>query len=262
MTLKELDFFKNWFSRYTGSVPCSDEGERKNISLKITHTYNVCKNILQIAQGQLSSEHALRVAETVALFHDIGRFAQYAQYKTFKDSISENHGKLGAKVLKHEGILSNLPENEQDLIIHAVKFHNAYLIPRVEDLDRTLYLKLVRDADKLDIWRVFVDYYNTSEKERTSAVGQELPDMPGYSEEVLSCIFQNKMASLRMLTTLNDFKITQLSWIYDLNFDISFRMLLERDYINEIASKLPQTEDIQRASTLLHEYVHSKIKVR
>ena len=33
------------------------------------------------------------------------------------------------------------------------------------------------------------------------------------------------------LTTLNDFKLLQLAWLYDLNFACSLRMVVERDYI-------------------------------
>jgi len=253
-------FFKNWFSDYTTSFHYPGIDDNKNISLKINHTRHVCENAKKIAESLQLTGNSIMLAETAALFHDIGRFAQYAQYKTFKDSISENHGKLGVKILEQEGILQNLPENEQGLITNTVKFHSAFAIPDLKETEKIFFLKLIRDADKLDIWRVFVEYYNTGETERTSTVGQELPDVPGYTEEVLSCILEKKMASLAMLKKLNDFKLTQLSWVYDLNFDISFSLLLERNYIKEIISKLPQTEEIRKASDILHEFVYQKVE--
>ena len=49
------------------------------------------------------------VAEAIALFHDVGRFPQYARYKTFRDSISTNHAALGASVLFEQERSGSLP---------------------------------------------------------------------------------------------------------------------------------------------------------
>jgi hypothetical protein len=198
------------------------------------------------------------IAETAALYHDIGRFTQYARYKTFKDSISENHGRIGARVLSSEGTLERLSGREQELITNTVRFHSAFSIPALQDAEKKFFLKLVRDSDKLDIWRVFIDYYNTDEKERTSAIGQELPDTPGYSRDVVACIHERKMASLSRLKNLNDFKITQLSWVFDLNFSSSFRLLLDRDYLQLIIAKLPQNDEIKKLSDTLHAYAQQR----
>ena len=101
-----------------------------------------------------------------------GRFPQYSRYKTFRDSISVNHGKLGAEVLIQEKVLSALPQNEQSIIINAVKFHNAISVPSLEDMEEMLVLKMVRDADKLDVWRVFLDFCETGpDDEKASETG-------------------------------------------------------------------------------------------
>ena len=99
MTRNDLNFFKKWFSDYCKSFYSSDIEDQKNIYLKEQHTFNVCKNIIEIAKGLSLSNDQIILAETVALFHDIGRFPQYAKYKTFRDSISVNHGLLGAQTL-------------------------------------------------------------------------------------------------------------------------------------------------------------------
>jgi hypothetical protein len=200
------------------------------------------------------------LAETIALFHDIGRFPQYAKYKTFRDSISVNHGLLGAQTLREGKILQNLSENEQELIIQAVKFHNAFSIPRKQKNDTLFFLRLIRDADKLDIWRVFIEYYEIPEEERASAVNLELPDMPEYSEGVISYLYKKQIVPLSKIKTLNDFKLLQLSWIYDLNFKPSLNLLSERDYIDRITAKLPQTEEIRKVSLSLKKFMHQGLK--
>ena len=260
MKQDDLNFYKKWFSDYCKSFYSPDIRDQKNIYLKEQHSFNVCRNIVGIVRGLSLNDNRMALAETIALFHDTGRFPQYAKYKTFRDGISVNHGLLGAQTLQKEEVLKNLPEKEQELIIRAVKFHNAFSIPRKQKHDSLLFLKLIRDADKLDIWRVFIEYYESPEVEKASAVNLELPDMPGYSEDVLSCLYKKQIVPLSKIKTLNDFKLLQLSWIYDLNFKPSLNLLSERDYIDRITSKLPQTEEIRKASLSLKEFVCQKLK--
>jgi hypothetical protein len=200
------------------------------------------------------------LAETIALFHDIGRFPQYAEYKTFRDSSSVNHATLGTEVLSREGVLGTLPEHEQRIILQAIKFHNAYAIPDIADNDTLLFLKLIRDADKLDIWRVFVEYLALPEEDRASAAGLGLPDIPEYSDSLLSCVMSRRVAFLSSLKTLNDFILMQLSWVYDLNFKTSFTLLRERNYLNKLISTLPPSEAIGTLSLFLEEYLRERIQ--
>ncbi len=260
MKQDDLIFFKKWFSDYCKSFYSSDIRDQRNIYLKEHHTFDVCKNIVEIANGLSLSNNQTILAETIALFHDIGRFPQYARYKTFRDSISVNHGLLGAQTLQEERVLRNLPEKEQELIIQAVKFHNAFSIPKKQKHDTLLFLKLIRDADKLDIWRVFIEYYECPEEDRASAISLGLPNITGYSEDVLSYLYKKQIIPHSKMKTLNDFKLLQLSWIYDLNFKPSLKLLLERDYIDRITAKLPQTEEMRKASLSLKEFVRRKLK--
>lgn len=260
MTFADLRHFREWFTRYCRSHYSSDAEDQKNILLKESHTFRVCENILHLADDLSLTSGQRLLAETVALFHDIGRFPQYARFKTFKDSISVNHGLLGAETLIAENILRGLPRDEREIIVESVKFHNAFSVPKKQNKEIILFMKLIRDADKLDIWRVFIEYYESPEESQASAVGLGLPNMPEYSPEVLSCINRKEIVSLGNVKTLNDFKLLQLSWIFDLNFRASFRLLSERDYARRIIGQLPRTEEIQRVSLLLDEYVQGKLE--
>ena len=260
MTKADLTFFKQWFSDYCRSFYSSDTEDQKNIVLKEHHTARVCENIVEIA-GRLSLDNNKTVlAEALALFHDIGRFPQYARYKTFRDSISINHGLLGAETLLKEGVLHVLPGNEQEIIIEAVKFHNAFSIPRKEDNTVTFFIKLLRDADKLDIWRLFIEYYESPVENRASAVGLGLPDTPEYSDDVLSCLYKKQIVALSSVKTLNDFKLLQLSWLYDLNFTPSFQLFAERDYLSRMMAQLPHTNELGKIFLSLKKLVFRIIK--
>jgi hypothetical protein len=258
MNQDDLIFFKQAFSLYCRSFYSTSGEDQRNINLKEEHTRHVCENMVEIGRGLSLSQNQIMLAEVIGLFHDIGRFPQYAKYRTFRDSISVNHGLLGAETLAEKKMLQTLPDDEQEIIMQSVKFHNAFAVPKKEKDEIIFFIRLIRDADKLDIWRVFLEYYETPDESRASAVGLGLPDVPEYTEEVLENIFKEEIVSLSKIKTLNDFKLLQLSWVFDLNYQPTFRLLLERDYVNRILAHLPSTEGIQKASLVLKKFVQKR----
>lgn len=260
MTGNDLTFFRSWFSSYCGSFYSANEEDQRNIILKEEHTHNVSGNIRLIASGLPLGTEETMLAEIVALFHDIGRFRQYREYRTFRDAVSVNHAVLGTVILAEEGILARLSPRERRLVLHAVKFHNVYALPDTGDRDESLFLKLVRDADKLDIWRIFAEYYEQPREQRASAAGLDLPEVPGYSREVLSDFFAKRVVSHSSLRTLDDFKLLQLSWIYDINFRASLGLLLERGFIDRITATLPRTDEVPKIQAFLREYIQKRLE--
>ena len=249
---------RQWVSRYCRSFDSEDEEDRKAFSLKELHTLHVSANMLSIAQAVLQYKNKILIAEAVGLLHDIGRFPQYAQYRTFRDSDSINHGRLGADVIEEQKVLDSLPRDEHELILDAVRFHNAYAIPDGLDPDKQFFLRMVRDADKLDIWRIFAEYYEKDPSERDPVAGLGLPDRPEYSDSVLACLAEKRLSRLSDLKTLNDFGIMQLTWAYDLNFPVSFRLASERGHIERIISILPKTEKVLTAVSTLRQHISNR----
>ncbi|MGB9715248.1 MAG: HD domain-containing protein [Thermodesulfovibrionales bacterium] len=260
MTKSDLEFFKNWFTQFVRSYYSPNPEDQRNINLKEVHTFKVCENIIEIAKDLGSSENETMIAETIALFHDIGRFPQYEKYKTFKDSLSVNHAYLGVQTLTNKNVLKDIPEAERKIIFQAVRFHNAFSIPKNEKEEIVFFIKLIRDADKLDIWRVFIDYYDLSEKERASAAGLGLPETSDYSTDLISYIYKGQVVPQSKLKSMNDFKIMHLSWVYDLNFKASFRLLKERRYIDRIILHLPDDENFKNVSSILKEYINERLE--
>ena len=255
MDQHELNDHKRWFAEYCRSFYTSDREDQQNIVLKQEHTIRVCENVVQIAHDISLDEERAVLAETIALYHDIGRFPQYQKFKTFKDSVSINHASLGARVLLENGVLRAFRRHERDIVIRSVTLHNVYSLPGGLDQELLFFLKLIRDADKLDILRVAIEYYGQPEGKRASAVGLGLPDVPGYSPEVLTALKNKQMVQMSTLKTLNDFKLLQLMWIYDLNFASSLRILESRQYIEGIAAALPKSEEISSALAVLRRHV-------
>jgi putative nucleotidyltransferase with HDIG domain len=246
MHKEDLDLFKQWFSDYTACFSSSDAFIQDNIKMKIEHTFEVCKNIILIATSEKIKEDDCRLAEAIALFHDLGRFEQFMRYRTFKDSDSENHAFLGAEILKKTGILSHLSQKERNLIVKVVECHNLMEIPGYIENSKELhfYLKLIRDADKLDILRIISENYKEGPKSKNPAFELYLSDTAGFSEPIIKDILNNKMAKMGDVKNLNDIKLLRLSWIFDINFPSTFMILKEKKYLDTIISSMPEAEEV------------------
>ena len=259
LTESTLSDLKEWFSRYVQSFYSSDPIIQQALDLKEKHSLRVCNEILNIGKELDLSRNNLRLAEVMALFHDIGRFEQFTRYQTFVDKKSENHGELGVKVLQQENALAALDNDTQELILKAISYHNRLSIPDDETHICTYFSKLLRDADKLDIYYLVSTYYYSNEAQRSAAIELDLPDTPEVSEEIMTNIAEGKTVSTHQLKTLNDFKLLQMSWIYDINCQPAFQVIYERDYLKKIRDTLPATEGIDRIYSKLVSYLKEKL---
>ncbi|MGB9499051.1 MAG: HD domain-containing protein [Dissulfuribacterales bacterium] len=244
MNQKNISGLKKWFDDYVNGYYTDDPAVNRAIKLKKDHTLRVCRNIKMLGNKLNISEKDMMFAEVIALLHDIGRFEQFAVYGTFKDATSVNHARLGLKVIEQHHLLSTCDHREQEIAIAAVAHHNAIALPKDKNDSSLFFMKLIRDADKLDIWKVVTDYYSNQDRGRNKTLELDLSVDPEYSPEVLLALNEKKIIRMEKLKTLNDFKLLQLSWVYDLNFSFSFETLLEHGYIDRIAASLPQTDEI------------------
>jgi putative nucleotidyltransferase with HDIG domain len=254
-----LNNLKQCFSRYVRLFYSSDPVIQQAIVLKEDHSLRVCKEILNIGKQLNLSFNNLRLAEAMALFHDIGRFEQFTRYRTFVDKKSENHGELGVKVLRQEKILAALNEDTRELILKAISYHNRLNIPEEESPVCIYFSKLLRDADKLDIFNLVSTYYYVTPAERSAAVELDLPDTPTVSDEIMTSLRDGKMIGMQQLKSLNDFKLLQMAWIYDINYQPAFQMIQERNYLRKIRDTLPATEEIDHIYSKLMSYIEENI---
>ena len=227
--------FYNYTSNYNPENP--------KIKLKIDHTYRVADLAVTIAKDIRADAD---LAWLCGMLHDIGRFEQVTRYNTFSDALSVDHALLGAEILFQEGLIKemcpNLGEYEISILEKAIRNHSAYRIEAGLNNIETTYCNILRDADKIDIFRVNCDtpleeIYNISTAElRASSV----------SEEVKEC-FRNETAVLRELKKLPaDFVVGHLCLIFELVYPISLTIAREQGYVDKLLSfesNNPETRD-------------------
>ncbi len=249
---------RNWFADYVATFKRGDEEFDRNIILKEEHTKRVCGEILYIGENLGLSEHDRQLAQIMALFHDIGRFAQFAQYGTFADHLSINHAELGVQILREKGVLADLDESDRDLVFRAIAYHNRRDLPEDETETCLYFSRMLRDADKLDIWNVFAQYYCNGGK-GDSVLVQNFPDTPGISPAIYQELVDTRVGNYMDVKNLNDFKLLQVGWVYDINFPPTFRRIYERGYLDAIRRALPQSGQIEQIFSAAQAYLNTRI---
>ena len=216
--------------------------------------------MIYLTQSLGLDEKKTCLAEAIALLHDIGRFEQFKQYRTYHDPRSINHCQLGLEVLAEMKILDATDLAEKRIIEKAIEYHGMKQLPGDLNGDCLLMSKLVRDADKIDIYKVVIEGYRLYNDDPDNfKLEMELPDEPGYSAELVDAILAGEKIDYAKLKTWNDMKLLQLGWVYDINYKVTFKRIAEMGYLETIIGLLPQTEDVKRIRKTILEYVNSQL---
>jgi len=246
MKSEVADSIRDWFSMYVGTFRAAGYGELENISLKENHCRRVSIEIAGLGAELGLDESELNLAEIIGLLHDVGRFEQYSRYGTFVDALSVNHARLGSRIIENSGILEELEPAEREIIHRAIINHSGLSIPPDEGERPAFFSRLLRDADKLDIWKVMLDYYSKGGG-GDDAVGLNLPPDGEVSEEVLDDLYAGRPVDSSNIRNQNDFKLLQIGWVYDINFAPAMLKVLERGYLERLAALLPESKEVEEA---------------
>lgn len=253
LTEHDLGNLKQWFIDYVHSFSSNDLVVQQALKLKEEHSFRVCSEIINIGKQLHLSPNNLRIAELMALLHDIGRFEQFARYQTYLDLISEDHAKLGVTVLQGKKALAALGEDTQNLILKTISYHNRFKIPNEENHTCLYFSKLLRDADKLAILHLVTTDYASGGS--NAVIDLHFPDKHLVSADVIENLNNGKLIKALQIRSLNDFKLAQMGWIYDLNFRPTMRLFRERDYLKKLRETMPASEKIDQVYSKLNSYI-------
>ena len=224
----DLEKAKQEFINYTNNYDHEDH----MINLKINHSFRVMDISKEIAENLQLSEEDIELATLIGLLHDIARFEQRKKYQTFSDSKSIDHGDFGVQILEEDNYLRKYIETEEfDSIIKAsIKNHNKYEIEDGLDDRQMLFAKIIRDADKIDIFYEAVELF-WDENDVKNIENSYVSKM--YFSQVL-----NKKQILRTVNaTALDRVVLLISFVFDLNFEYSKKVIVDKNYINIILNR-------------------------
>jgi hypothetical protein len=213
------------------------------LRLKLEHTLRVAADARAIAEGMNWPKHEACLAEAVGLFHDIARFPQFQKYRTFSDAESVDHGDLGVQTLETENLLAGVDTEERALILHSVQYHNKRDLPRILTAHEEKHLRLIRDADRLDIFFICWDSIKTGHIHEHPEIIMNIDFYDPPTDAVLDQFERGEKIDYRNMKSMADRFILQLSWIHDLSYDSSKRLVRERGILNKFIDVMPIKTD-------------------
>jgi hypothetical protein len=259
-----VHFYHKWFNNYIDQYVQQYPNLKENIEIKADHCRKVSHEMVGLAKSMELEQNEILLAETIGLFHDVGRFKQYVKYQTFSDSKSQNHAELAIEVLNENNILTDFQDDEIEIIHQSILNHSRAEIKTNKNEKVNFFSKLIRDADKLDIWRLITEYYMVKEKNANhdnKTLELELPDSDEISEEVFNAIVKKQVVLKESMRTLNDFKLLQIGWLFDLNFNYSIKRLHEKKYLDKIFESLPKNEKVNQIKEIVNNYFENQLKI-
>lgn len=233
------------------------------IELKIRHTYGVVKASEYITNKLLLDKEDIELAKIIALLHDIGRFEQIKQCDCFIDNKNIDHAELGNEILFEKNLIRKFIENEQydNIISKAILNHNKLAIEDNLNEKELLHSKIIRDADKLDNFRVKSeeDFENIIDNANKEKLENSI-----ISEKIFDDFMNNKVIISQDRKTYLDFWVSFIAFIFDFNFISGLEYIKEMDYINTIVNRLDyKNEDTKKKMDQIRKhaikYVENKI---
>lgn len=227
---------RNVFDAYVSRYNTADD----MIRLKVEHTYRVSGLCEEIAQSLKLTQEEADLAWLIGLLHDVGRFEQQKNYGTFNDAISIDHAKYGAELLFESSgkdtdscisIRDFTEDTGEDRVIWtAVYYHSAYRIPKDLDERTARFCNILRDADKIDILKVNVEFpleeiYRVSREELYG--GQVTP-------EVLESFMEGHAVLRSLKKTAVDNVVGHISLVFELVYPKSLEIMEKQGYLDKL----------------------------
>ncbi|WP_455683421.1 HD domain-containing protein [Thomasclavelia sp.] len=228
----DLKYAKEIFNKYVANF---DKNNPK-ITLKIEHTYRVMEASKNVAVSLNLTQDNIELAALIGLLHDIGRFEQLKRYDCFIDSKTIDHALLGVQILFDNNLIEkfNIDQKDYQLIYKAIFNHNKYEIARDTTEYELLHCKIIRDADKIDIFKTgLIETF-----EAFLDVNQDILENDVISESIYETFMSSKSILSTTRKTDLDRWVSFLALIFDLNYQYSRNYVYQQDYITKLIQRL------------------------
>lgn len=259
---------------------------RDYMNLKYEHTWNVIDYSRRIAEAERLNEEQIYIAKLIALFHDLGNFEER---KRMTLGIAKEHdiphADLSIQML-FENILDdngNIIYNDNDKPIKLIdqflvdeKYHKVIAIA-VEnhgklEIDRSgmtetelLFSKIIRDADKLDIYRIRANE-NILGVTRKRFGGKTMEN-DLMADEVYERLSNGQTALISDFKSGVDLFMNTACFAYDMEFDGSLQALLDLGFLKQMQEtqkfNIPQTQiRVNQIFSQVNSYIQERLRDR
>lgn len=251
------------FKKYLENYDTADD----KVKLKITHTYGVVKAAEYLAEELKLDDENKALAKLIALLHDIGRFEQTKMSKDVYDIADKqffDHAEYGVKILFENNLIREFVQEEKydNIILKSILNHNKLEIEKGLNEEELLHSKIIRDADKIDNFRVkltesFKVLLGTDD---TNVIFNDI-----ISDKIYNDFMSKKLININENKTYLDRWSGYIAFIFDMNFDASLKYLKENDLVNKCFDRLKYYNvetsiKINSMKTLANNYINQRCK--
>ena len=236
------------------------------IKLKVVHTMAVRNSCEYIAKHLGLDDEDVALAVLIGLLHDVARFDQAVRFKSFNDVTTVDHAMLGVRMLFGDwkpdyekdrpldamdvekwakvNALDNVPgpmirmfveDDRYDQIIYdAILNHNRFAIMDGLDERTLLHAKIIRDADKLDNYRVKLE--------------DPIQAIIGYDEDITKAspvsdrVYEDSMHRRSVFSptrrTPADIWMSYFAATFDIYFKASLELIAKNHWIEKMADRI------------------------
>ena len=265
----------NAFAEYVRNYDPSDE----KIKLKIDHTYRVAGLCQRIAESLCLSEPDVDIAWLLGMLHDIGRFedllfkeglirkfaegyyeeCELAQLDNQSDYCQEERKikeflvNNDATTVDDEQIIKNNEHHNKDtgLLEMAIRQHNKYRVK--EDLTerQRMFCDILRDADKVDIFKVNADIpmeiiYDVTTEELKNGI---------ITKEVLESFYKKETVLKSVRRSAVDHIVGHISLLFELVYKESYRQAKEQGYVYKLLDFKSDVPEVNAEFDDMRKYV-------
>lgn len=221
-----------------------------DIKRKYDHVFRVKDYAKSIIESITNDEKLISIVIISAILHDIGRFQQFSEYNTYMDYKSFDHGDRGKEILEENDYISKYVDDDylKEVIIHTVKYHNKKDIPLTGDDFKDTVLRVVRDADKIDIL-----FEQNNEIKNKNYV---------MNDNHVNSIFNEEMCDTSFSKEYDDDMFTYLAFIFDINYKKSFEIIKNKgiiDYKFNILSEYVKDDKLSIMKDRINNYINNKL---
>ena len=247
--------FKEYISSY-------DNQNDPGFNLKVVHTYHVVDNAIMISKKLGLSEEDINLAALIGILHDIGRFDELKNLKKF-DNVKNDHAMFASKLLFEDNLITNFIDTDKynNIIKKAIENHNKKQIEDGLSDRELLHAKIIRDADKLDNYRVkqeerieniFPGMVNSKEDLENSFI----------SDNVYNSVMKEECVDIKDRKYPLDYWICVLAFTFDLYFKETLLIVKGNNYIDILIDRFNYNnskEEMNKIRNVLNDYVEKKL---
>ena len=237
---------KEQFTDYVSQYDLDDY----HIKYKYNHSIRVEMICVALAEALNFNREDTYIIRTIGLLHDIGRFEQLRLTNSYNDN-EFDHAAYGAMILFKEGLIEkfNVDPKYYDIIEFAILNHNRFEIENTSDERKMMFARLIRDADKIDIF----DAYTYLKAYNITNIDDDV------TNEVAIQFKKHESINRKIRKTKADLLLSVIAFVFDINYKESLEIIYAQKYLDELYNQIENRERFKEYFEFAKDYVKERI---